>query len=280
MLTSTRQLIATLILFALATPLHSAESAADANPQIDELMQITGLKQVIEGFPEEIEAQINHQKTINPEAALSDEESRLLFSHFKTETIYTSLQQHLAANLDRNEIDTLLKMHKAPLMKRIVAAEIASSSIKAQKEMTAFVAKLRDKPPSESRIKMIRQLDRASMSTESVVYIMEAMMLGMGEMMLERSGKYSSAEKAQMEKVIANTTRLIEGELRQQIIMSMHYIYRDFSDDEVMRYIKQLNSDENQHYTRAAVKGIGNVIIDAFKHGIDQLMQLRHAKAV
>ena len=170
-------------------------------------------------------------------------------------------------------------MHDDPLMKRIVAAEIAASSPEKQKEMEAFINKLRHKAPPATRIKMIQQLDRTSMSTESVIYIIEMMMLGMNEMMLGRAGENNDAKRAQMQEVIANTTRLIEGELRQQIIISMHYIYRDFSDAEVMHYIEQLKRDENQHYTRTAIEGIGIVILDAFKHGMNQLLQLRNAKA-
>lgn len=279
MLTYRRVFIAVLLLLIPPTSLQGTEKTTDSHPEIERLMEITGLKQVIESLPDEIEAQINQQKISSPEAALSDEESRLLFSHFKSEAIYASLRQHLSTTLDKKEVNTLLTMHNDPLMKRIVAAEVASSSHTARREMTSFITELRRKPPSEARTKMIQQLDRAAMSTESVIHVMEMMMRGMGEMMLERSGEYSSADREQMAAVIGDTTRLVEGELRRQIIMSMHYIYRDFSDDELKRYVQQLNSSENQRYTRAAVAGIGEVIINAFKQGIDRLMLLRNARA-
>jgi len=284
MLTYTKHTLVTLLLLAPLSSLNAANSAGKIDPEIaqniDQLMQATGLKHVIDSFPQEIEAQIKQQKINNSNAALSDEESRLLFSHFKSDTIYRDLKRHLNNKLDRKSLSTLLKMHDEPLMKRIVAAEIAASSPARQKEMTAFISELRHKAPSETRIKMIQQLDRTSMSTESVIYIMEMMMLGMNEMMLRREGEGNDAKRrAQMQEVITNTTRLIEGELRQQIIMSMHYIYRDFTDAEVMHYIEQLKRDENQHYTRTAIEGIGIVILDAFKHGMNQLLQLRNAKA-
>jgi len=283
MLTCTRQTLFALLLIIPFTPLHAESKRGEVDPnisqEVDQLMKITGLKQMIDTFPQEIEAQINQQKMGNPNGALTEEESRLLFSHFSADTIYQSLKQHLSRTLDSREISTLLQVHDKPLMKRIVTAEVASSSIESQKEMAAFIAGLRHRPPSDQRMKMIQQLDRASMSTDSVIYIIEMMMLGMGELMMERNGELNTASKAQMEETITNTIRLIEGELRQQIIMSMHYIYRDFSDAEVMRYIEQLKSDENQHYTRAAIEGIGIAILDAFKQGVDQLLLLRNARA-
>jgi len=62
--------------------------------------------------------------------------------------------------------------------------------------------------------------------------------------------------------------------------MSMHYIYRDFTDKELKHYITQLKREESQHYTWTAIEGIGIIILDAFKHGMKQLLQLRNARAV
>ncbi len=283
MLTYTKHALLTLLLLAPLSPLCAQNKDARINPEIDQsidqLMRVSGLKYTIDSFPQEIRAQIKQQKLSNPRAALTDEESTLLFSQLNSDAIYRNLKQHLNSQLDSEKLTALLEMHNDPLMKRIVAAEIAASSVETQKEMATFIAKLRHKPPSEQRIKMIQQLDRVSMSTESVLYIVEIVMLGMSEMMLGREGKNNDTNRAQMQAEIASTSRLIEDELRQQIIMSMHYIYRDFSDAEVMHYIEQLKRDASQHYTHAAIEGIGIVILDAFKQGMNQLLQRRNARA-
>ncbi len=284
MLTCTRHALLTLLLLTSLSPLCAENRDAGINPEIDQsidqLMRMSGLKHTIDSFPQEIMAQINQQKLSNPRATLTDEERTLLISHFSPDAIYRNLKQHLNSQLDSEALTSLLEMHNDPLMKRIVAAEIAASSVESQKEMATFITELRHKPPSQQRIKIIQQLDHVSMSTESVLYLMEIMMLGMNEMMLGRKDNKNDANRAQIQAEIANTSRLIEDELRQQIIMSMHYIYRDFSDAEVMHYIEQLKRDESQHYTRSAIKGIGIVILDAFKHSANQRLQLRNARAV
>jgi len=279
MLTKTKHALFALLFLTPSSLLFAAGNSTN-EAEIDQLMQVSGLKHVIESFPKEIEAQIKQQQTSNPSTALSNEESKLLFSHFKSNIIYDSLKQHLSSKLDPQSLTTLLAMHDDPLMKRIITAEITASSSKAEKEMGTFIDTLRHTPPPSARIKLIQQLDRTAMSTESVLYIMQMMILGMNEMMTGHDGENSAAQRAQQQEMIANSSRLLEGELRQQIIMSMHYIYRDFTDEELKQYITQLKRDENQHFTRTAIEGIGIIILDAFKYGMKQLLQLRNARAV
>ena len=279
MLTCTVRTLSALLLLAASAVLFAATDQK-TEQKIDQLMLVSGLKHAIERFPLEIEAQIKQQQISNPDDALSNEESKLLFSHFKPDIIYDSLKQHLSNKLDPQSLNTLLAMHDAPLMKRIIIAETAASSSKTEKEMGTYIDTLRHTPPPAARIKLIQQLDRAAMSTESVLHIMQMMILGMNEMMAGRHDENSPAQRAQQQKMIANASHLIEGELRQQIIMSMHYIYRDFTDEELKNHITQLKRDESQYFTRTAIEGIGIVILDAFKHGMKQLLQLRNARAV
>jgi len=278
MLTYTKHALLALLLLAPSPALFAIERD-NTEAKVEQLMQASGLKHVIERFPQEIEAQINLQKRSSPSTALSDEESKLLFSHFKSSTIYDSLKQYLSHKLNQQTLTTLLAMHDNSLMKRLVTAEVNASSSEHKNDMEAFINTLRHNPPTTSRIKLIQQLDRVAMSTESVLYIMQMMMLGMNEIMTSGQDKSNPSKRAQQQKVITDSTRLIEDELREQIIMSMHYIYRDFTDDELLHYIAELKRDESQHFTRVAIEGIGIIILDAFKHGMNQLLQRRNAKA-
>lgn len=277
--TSLLTLLLTSSMSSHGTENHHEIIHSETDQHINQLMQVTGLKHALDSFPQEIRSQLKQHKISNPGAALSEEESSLLLSQFEAEKIHNTLKQHLNRELGSDALTTLLNMHNDPLMKSIIAAEIAASSEEMQKEMTAFVADLNHQPPTEKRTQLMQQLDRTSMSTESVISIVEMLMLGMSELMMAREGTNNDNNRQQMQTIVTRTTQLIEVELRQQIIMSMHYIYRDFSDEEIAYYTEQLKRDESRHFTRAAIEGIGIVIFDAFKHGIDQLLLLRNARS-
>lgn len=242
-----------LLLTATANAAPTDERAA----QIDELLELTGLRRSLAQVPELAQMLVQKQAgQLSPsdQARLAEGVARAL----RWEALGGPVRDALQAGFDPARVSTLLAWLRAPLARRLTDLEVAASSPEAQREIERLAAQLQTSRPPQTRIALIQRLDTASGSADMNVDFMVAIFKTMAETVVRRQGVAATARPGEMDQYVKQLRAQLEQPIRTSAFLFMLYAYRSVSEADLEQYVQFMESDAARWLSRAIRQGLLN----------------------
>lgn len=257
------------LMLAFLSVAHAGEKAGLA----DQVLMKSGAYELIASYPQQVRAYAAQQSPYATDRESSARAIDGLLAAFNQAEANAALLDHLEANFTAEELRSILAWLDSPLGVRLTAAEIEAAGVEGQNNLLRYAATLSGNPPPESRIGLMQELERTAGWTELTLEIMGTMMTGMAQAAnaaLPESERRAAGEiEQELAEVLANMAPMLREQLRQQMLLSAHYTYRDFTDDEIRSYIDYLDSETGRKHS-AMGKGIGQVFGGIFAKAITE----------
>lgn len=182
----------------------------------------------------------------------ADLEQRI-HSYIESSFAESKLQKHITefwkVHLSASEIKTVSAWLSSPIGRRLTQAEIHASTGESNLELNEYLESLRRKPPSRSRIELLRLLERtvnaSGLSTDLGIQINLAAVVAQHVSGQAPNGAPTPSAKS---KSLEDSRKLIQVMMRQDIMRYNLYTYRNFSNSELREYISFAQSAVGSHF--------------------------------
>lgn len=228
------------------------EAAQDAGSQVKELLEVTGLAESVRSMP----AMAGQQgASIGGDDELGKSFQQGFVSSFAPEPILARTESELVAHYDAAHAASILTWYASPLGQRVRAASEAVNTVAGQAELGAYAEGLQADPPTQQRVGLVAQLDAASDSTgqltEMVVQMSRSLTASMARVMAPddpAAGGVADQELAAMRQQLGPL-------IRNQILVTLLFTLRNFTDEEVAAYLAFSGSAPYQWFNRHSFDG-------------------------
>jgi len=220
----------------------SAVESKDKTRIINQLIDDSGMKEMIEQLPAMVAVSFDQQPPPPINRDKFDKFREHFIQVFDPVKIRRTVTNNFSAQYEAKRFSELLALVNSPLAKKMTALEVEASTPQAQQEMMQMGDVIMGEA-SPSRLELVQKLDEVMSATESG--------LDMQMMMTE-------SMMINMNKIVPSTQRMTEEQLgqmlnqirmqslfpaRQYMQLSFVYAYRTISDSELNEYIQLYQSE-------------------------------------
>jgi hypothetical protein len=237
-----------------------ADSAADFPKAISDAMQ--GSEKPLPFAPEQIEAAARRAYDVSITA-------RVVIDKLRT-------------TLTGQDAKNVRAWLGSPLGRRITALEVAMGSPDADAAMQAYAESLHEHPPAEERMTLVHRLDEALRVTEGAVKVYTNMSVAIAVGVLDASPYTDEDAVRKLKESIEEKNPEIAESVRQQVLLTLLYSYREVSDADLQRYIAFGQSPSGKRYQDAMIEGIDRALTVAgvrFGRELSNLTPLEKSEA-
>jgi hypothetical protein len=238
-------------------------ASIDRDKLIDQLLAVSGMRDSLEKLPSQaafglMQAAVKSQAT--PEEGR--EFVQTLKEAFPKDVFVDSVRAAMEKNYNERRYARLLHMMSTPLSKRMTQVETQTPQ---PAEVQNFLAQVAKHPLSSRRIKLIENMDEVTQSSKLVTNMTMASLEQVA--LIAAEGCSSTADK--IKRVIAQNRPAIEKVNRSNTEVTLAFIYRDVSDDDLASYLK-LNSDKDSKWLQGITQ---NAVEKQFKTSLAKGVQ-------
>lgn len=266
-----------LLLFAL-----QAVAAAPAGHQqkLQRIMELEGLNMIIKQIPKDLLNDIR-QHTYLDRQRLSKEQidtiEQVAGTNFDPKRIRREVLQRLQEHYEARRIDAVLAELRKPLYRKITALEKRANSPEEAEDLQAYVARLALHNPDPKRVRLMKELDRASHSTEIAVSVE----VEIAKTLMRCAAAYNPDDRKlspeRLEKIAGRIRRKITPSVRNNIVIWSLYAYRSLSSRELRDYTALYQNEDIQWFTRVSSRALIQALDNASTHSARGVARLRDA---
>jgi hypothetical protein len=245
-----------------APAVAQADTPANPDQLVDQVMSATGLAMQLETLPEQMVAAVKDGFAAQPQAvrALGPDIERIFAESFTAVGFQRRVRASLRANYDETHLRAVLSAASTPVAKKMTQMELAKPS---QAEQTAYFSSLANKPIPLQREALLQRLDRATSATDLGT---ELALASMRAMALGAAGNNPTAA-SQIDRAMENQRGALSAEVRKGSIMAMAFAYRNATDAELSEYANLHESDHGKWFSRV----VSSAIVAEFKSASGQV---------
>ncbi|MEK6775969.1 MAG: hypothetical protein AABY87_03675 [bacterium] len=227
-----------------------------------ELMELSGLQQQVDQIPAHAFSFLEEEKERLPpvQYALL---TRVFQETYDTNKLLSGVQDRIEINFDAAYAGRALEWMRSPLAQKITRLEQDSSAPQALEQMQVLAEELRITPAPEPRLKLIRQLDKATrgteMATDMVILSAWGVELGLNAL-LPAKGR-STPDMLLRQAAFAHSQ--IIREQKEIMKIGFLYTYQTLADSEIERYADFAESGAGQWYYRTIRQAFKDVLSKA-----------------
>lgn len=209
---------------------QASAAAVNREALIDEALEATGMNKAVDQIQEQMTAGMDAggQGKLKPEVRALLRKTML--ESFPPDSLRQRLRERFAADFNEPHLRALLADISGPVAQRMIALEAQGGDDEAG--LTQFLEKQRQTPLPEPRQALFRRLEAAvgasRQATEITLVTARAMMQGAGA-----AGGQSVAD---LEGELAKMRATLEPRMREGLLLSLAYTYRDASDEDLAAY--------------------------------------------
>lgn len=219
-----------------AAPAHAGGAQAP-DALIEQALEITGTLKSLDRISEQLASRDSfaaYEDKVGPE--VREAISKALLESFPPETFRQAMRAAFKTDYNEAYLRAMVADASQPAIQKLIALE-ASSQPKPE-ELAAFVGKLQQTPLPPGRLQLLGRLDDAAGISRQTVDIALLTAKSMMQGLSTESG-HSMAEAT--DKIEAMRAQLGE-KMRQAILFTLAYLYRDVGDTDLAAYAKLYES--------------------------------------
>lgn len=224
------------LILTVLTSLSYAESRGHQQ-LVNKAVMLSGLDQQFAQMDVILGASVQQAIALNDKLN-TDEKKKLtdvFVENFSSVKLIAAMKSAVSNNLTDEELSQKINIYEDPLVKKFVDAEIASSKPEVMQDMILFASNLGKNPPSQERLALIKKLDQAIKGSDTMKVMMRNTFETMMRTINDMEKKYS---RAQLNDMVKQYSMMIDQSVNEQLLISYLYMYRDFKDADIEKYIK------------------------------------------
>jgi len=243
------RVLAALAFLLLAT---GAAQEGSSRERIRALMEVTGTTQSVRAIP----AMAGQQAAAFGSDELGQAFQDAFVSSFAPEPILDGIEQELASHYDPAHAAALLAWYESPLGERLRASLESLNTAAGQAALAAYAEGLQTDPPSRERVALAAEIDAATqastMNTELVIAMSRNMAIAVAGAIAPddpASGGITDDEIDAMRQQFAPL-------MRAQMIVTLLFAVRNFTDAETVSYLEVSRSAPSQWFNDHSFTGL------------------------
>jgi len=246
--------------YTVATPSSSVGARVSPDAAIAEALRLSGIGQAIRqlGDPA-LYLQAIPQKQLTPEQAA--EVRQIVMQSMRQEKFEQAVTSSLKNGYPAEAYPQLLEILRSPLARRMTSIELEETRAD-PKELQAFVAGLKHKPPDPQHLAIVNRIDQVTRNSQLMVEIVAAVLEGVA------SGSGLSA--SQSRKMIDELRGERSDTLRQAALLHLLYQYRAVPDDQLNEYTTMLSAPQVVRFNQVAQSGL----VEATRQSSGEMMSV------
>jgi CHASE3 domain sensor protein len=262
---------------AYADSVQPAKAPADAAAKsavIDEILDLSGIKRALESIPGQIEDEMD-----NPEGEYSKlpEEQReqlrvVMLEAFEPERLIVAMKQTLADNYRQPVYEAVRARLNSAQGRRLTELEAQLTVADIEQRLQEYAAALDATPAPPKRRKLISELDKAALTSETILDLSVA---SFGAVALaSREDQVPLDEKA-LRKVLEGIRAKLRPAIAGHASLMLLYVHRDVSDRELQGFVR-FYQDQNMKVMSGIVrKGFGRAMNEGFRDMLKKARNIR-----
>ncbi|MBN2429085.1 MAG: hypothetical protein JXK94_12180 [Deltaproteobacteria bacterium] len=266
----------TLCLLLLSTGIAVAETHQE---MVQRYIEISGIKNMLTSFPEQMDAMAAQARLTSRDPEVEKQVFEMMKESFNIERFEEELATYLLQNTDRQLLHKLLRWLESPLAKKVTREEVRSSSPSEQTNMVRYIIDMKELPPTEERIELIRRLEETTRMSDLMTKIFMEIMKGMMESVNLALPEMKRESLDRIYTEIGKMQPAMKDAFRQQIILSSFYTYRNISSRELTRYIHFYATETGQEEIRITGNALGYILKQWFSEVSRNLVLLHKGKS-
>ena len=230
------------------------DALADEDAMVAEAIELLGLRRLTD----EIAYSARQAAAGIDEGSLTTEMLVDAMSEgFASERIYRVAEETFRERASGMRLGSALEWLRSPFARRMERAEFNGS----RGSLEGYIAELESAPPSGERVELLLRLDRASGTSDAAVEMQAAMMKALlqGMYLSEQAGPAGQAgpgAEDAIDQAVERARPKLARKTRNRIQLSLHFMYRDVSDDELGRYLAYLESEDGEWLSGVLLKSL------------------------
>lgn len=255
-----RFILSLAILLAAAVLVAVIPGTAQEQSFIDEVMEVSRVRQDIENMPRMFLAGLQMAQQQGPpiEGLAPSDLERVVFKGFERSGFLHLVRAELEGKLGAAKLERLRNWYREPFPKRLIELEKELANPEDFGRLQAFAEELAAKPLAPSRVALLEKLDRSVALTEQSMRT-TAQILGTSFRVFDRlvppaRRQGEEAMKKMEEAALAQLT----SSLPQQTLVQLAFLYRSLDEKELTTFV----ADQEQDFLRE--------FHDAVKVGLDK----------
>jgi len=226
-----------------------------AGKLIDDVLAVSGIKDVLENLPGQISQGIRMSALSDPgrvpESVMSEMQDAAMEA-YSSEALIDGVAKAIKENWHEKRLREVLETVSTPLSRRMTALESKEPS---PTELGSFVAKLATQPLPSARLALLKQLDDISRSSEFAIKVLSSTVHSVALGATNGCGEGLAAFNKKFEEQRGQ----FEEDTRNSIRAQMAFTYRSVSDADLRKYIKSMNKESSRWFN--------NIVYDAIDKG-------------
>ena len=217
------------------------------NQKINILFRISGLEDILEN----IESVLQISGNINKEALAPGQDGfarRIMHRAYSREKFNRVQKQSFLENYKPQYVFSGVQWYRSSLGKKLMRLENEANNPASQPARDLFVENLLSSPPSEERAFLVEEIERASTMTEAS----KILYLGYVKLMYPFNKKIQGKRVGKMLRILKES---ITEPMREIVLRSLLFSFKDIKDKELEKYAEFLNSEAGSWFSQTTLKG-------------------------
>lgn len=256
-----KQTIKTIIVALLVALSFTAHAFAGAHEDlVKKYIKLSGFDEALSSFPDQISSISAQMLLTSKQPVLAKKITAIMRESFDVKRAEENLYTFLIGNTQIGFLEKAVQWAETPLAQKINTEEMAASKPEAQAGLLRFMADLQETPPSEARVALIHEYEKITGLAELSTQIIIEVMRGMGESVNLALPEDKRQTPNQMEEEMEKARLDIREAMREQIIITSLYSYRNISDEELTQYIEFYKSETGKTEIDVSGKALIHVL--------------------
>lgn len=231
--------------------------------KVDELFELSGARVQLAGLLSRVATDLRPPPGQMSAADMATID-RILAQSLGHETVYGAVRDAFGPQVDRPSLEATAAWLRAPVARKIVALENASSDPSADQKVADYAATVKANPPSAQRLELLQRLDWVTGANDTSADLVAAIARGLASAVSAAGPPETRLRPGQLDERAAQVRARAYESLREVRMMSMLYTYQTLNDGELSEYVRFSGSDAGRWYNtamrKALVGSIGKVV--------------------
>ena len=267
--TSVSRQLALTVLLVLGIP--NISISAPNEQIVDELIDLSGLKQQIPRLPNEYMTLIDQVLMgLERRYPMPKNVRRELRQNFvdalSSERFEPQIRSRLLDTLSQDTSLATVNWLRSDLGKKITAAEVSVGSADRSVQLATFMLRLQLERPTPERLQLVRRIEEITQGSEMATEAWEAIFGAVARALDGGFRGKNLDRKEKLEESMASIRGSIKGMFQQAQLFEALFTYQMLTDDELKQYAEFLETPAGKDGTRIINSAVQGVAIDAIQN--------------
>ena len=260
--------LALTVVLALGIP-NIAISGSDEQ-LVDELMDLSGLKQQIPSLPNQymtlVDQVLAGLDRRNPMPRNMRRELRQSFvDALSPERFEPQIRSRLLDTISQDTSIATINWLRSDLGKQVTAAEVNVGSAERSVQLATFMLRLQMERPTPERLQLVRRIEEITQASEMATNAWEAIFTAIARALEGGSRGNTLQTREKFEQFMASIRGSIKGMFEQGQIFEALFTYQTVTDEELKQYAEFLETPAGREVTKSINSAVQGVAIDAIQ---------------